>query len=78
MDFDKSINIMDSLNDTRRELKKLLDIESKTIERDFYFVEIEHVRLEFSKPEVSKILDEKKQSLENNIRELAKQLSELN
>lgn len=77
MDFKTAINLMNSLNDAQREFKQLLDIESRTTERDFYFVEIECVRLKFSKSEVAKILDEKKRLLENNIRELAKQLSEL-
>lgn len=77
MDFDNTINIIATLNDRRRELTKLLEIENKTIEIDWCFVEIEHVRLVFSKSEVDQILEEKKKYLENNIRELAKQLSEL-
>ncbi|ASR69253.1 hypothetical protein [Leuconostoc mesenteroides] len=74
MDFDKATNILNTLNDKRREMNKLLDIENKTIERDWCFVEIEHVRLEFSKSEVDQILDEKKKLLENEIRTLAKEL----
>ncbi|QHJ80802.1 MAG: hypothetical protein [Bacteriophage sp.] len=71
---DKATNILNTLNDKRREMNKFLDIENKTIERDWRFVEIEHVRLEFSKSEVDQILDEKKKSLENEIRTLAKEL----
>ncbi|WP_273722785.1 hypothetical protein [Leuconostoc mesenteroides] len=74
MDFDKATNILNTLNDKRREINKLLDFENKTIDRDWYFVEIERVRLEFSKSEVDQILDEKKKSLENEIRTLAKEL----
>lgn len=74
MDFDKATNILNTLNDKQREMNKLLDIENKTIERDWCSVEIEHVRLEFSKSEVDQILDEKKKSLENEIRTLAKEL----
>ncbi|WP_273708389.1 hypothetical protein [Leuconostoc mesenteroides] len=77
MDFDKATNILNTLNDKRREINKLLDFENKTIDRDWYFVEIERVRLEFSKSEVDQILDEKKRSLECEIRGLAKELSEV-
>lgn len=74
MNFNIVINIISRLNDTRRKLNRLLDIEGKTIERDFYFVDIENIRLEFPKSEVNQILNEKKKSLENEIRTLAKEL----
>ena len=74
IDFDKATNILNTLNDKRREINKLLDIKNKTIERDWRFVDIEHVRLEFPKSKVDQILDEKKKSLENEIRTLAKEL----
>lgn len=74
MNFDIVINIISRLNDTRRKLNRLLDIEDKKIERDFYFVNIENIRLEFTKSEVNQILNEKKKSLENEIRTLAKEL----
>lgn len=75
MDFDKVKSLLNTLDNKRKELGKLLEIENKTIERDWCFVEIEHVQLEFSKSEVTKTLDEKKKSLENEIRTLAKELS---
>lgn len=75
MDFDKVKNILNTLNNRRQELGKLLELENKTIDRDVYFIEIEHVQLEFPKSEVAKMLDEIKKSLENEIRTLAKELS---
>lgn len=78
MDFDKVKSILNTLNNRRQEFGKLLELENKTIDCDVYFIEIEHVQLEFQKSEVAKILDEKKKSLENEIRTLAKELSEDN
>lgn len=77
MNFDKVERSLKALDTKRNELDKLLRIENKTKEGSRYWVEIESLQLEFSKSEVTKILDEKKTSLENEIRTLAKELSEV-
>ena len=76
MDFDKVKSILNTLNNRRQELGKLLELENKTKDRTSYWVGIESLQLEFSKQEVAQILDEKKRSLEGEIRGLAKELSE--
>ncbi|MFT9082994.1 MAG: hypothetical protein ABF477_03820 [Leuconostoc pseudomesenteroides] len=78
MDYDKLKKILDTLDNKRNEFAKLIDIENKTKVRTSYWVGIESLQLEFSKSEVSQILDEKKKSLEKEIRGLAKELSEVN
>ncbi|MFT8544552.1 MAG: hypothetical protein ABF768_08070 [Leuconostoc falkenbergense] len=76
MDFDEVKSILNTLNNRRQELGKLLELENKTKDRTSYWVGIESLQLEFSKSEVAQILDEKKRSLEGEIRRLAKELSE--
>ena len=76
MDFDEVKSILNTLNNRRQELGKLLELENKTKDRTSYWVGIESLQLEFSKSEVAQILDEKKKSLECEIRGLAKELSE--
>jgi len=76
MKFDEVKSILNALDNRRNELDKVVRIQNSTKPLDD-FITIEGLHIDFSKPEVAKILDEKKQSLENNIRELAKQLSEL-
>lgn len=76
MDFDEVKSILNTLNNRRQELGKLLELENKTKDRTSYWVGIESLQLEFSKSEVAQILDEKKRSLEGEIRRLAKKLSE--
>lgn len=78
MDFDEVKSILNTLNNRRQELGKLLELENKTKDRTSYWVGIESLQLEFSKSEVAQILDEKKKSLEGEIRGLAKELSEVN
>ncbi|WP_273705087.1 hypothetical protein [Leuconostoc mesenteroides] len=76
MDFDEVKSILNTLDNKRKELGKLLELENKTKDRTSYWVGIESLQLEFSKSEVAQILDEKKKSLENEIRTLAKELSD--
>lgn len=76
MDFDEVKSILNTLDNKRKELGKLLEIENKTKGSAWSLVEIEALQLEFSRSEVAKILDEKKKSLENEIRTLAKELSD--
>lgn len=76
MDFDEVKSILNTLNNRRQELGKLLELENKTKDRTSYWVGIESLQLEFSKSEVAQILDEKKRSLEGEIRRLAKELSD--
>ena len=78
MDFDEVKSILNTLDNRRKELGKLLELENKTKNRTSYWVGIDSLQLEFSKSEVAQILDEKKTSLENEIRTLAKELSEDN
>ncbi|MDI6667071.1 hypothetical protein QMA56_05025 [Leuconostoc falkenbergense] len=78
MDFDKVKSILNTLDNRRQELGKLLELENKTKDRTSYWVGIESLQLEFSKSEVAQILDEKKKSLESEIRGLAKELSVVN
>ena len=78
MDFDEVKSILNTLDNKRKELGKLLELENKTKDRTSYWVGIESLQLEFSKSEVAQILDEKKRSLECEIRGLAKELSEVN
>ncbi|MDV3544891.1 hypothetical protein [Leuconostoc falkenbergense] len=78
MDFDEVKSILNTLDNKRKELGKLLELENKTKNRTSYWVGIDSLQLEFSKSEVAKILDEKKKSLEKEIRCLAKELSEVN
>lgn len=77
MDFDEVKSILNILDNRRKELGKLLELENKTKDCTSYWVGIESLQLEFSKSEVAQILDEKKKSLENEIRTLAKELSEV-
>lgn len=76
MDFDKVKSILNTLNNKRKELGKLLEIENKTKDSTSYWVGIDSLQLEFSKSEVIQILDKKKKSLEGEIRGLAKELSD--
>ncbi|WP_273715176.1 hypothetical protein [Leuconostoc mesenteroides] len=78
MDFDEVKVILNTLDNKRKELGKLLELENKTKDRTSYWVGIASLQLEFSKSEVAQILDEKKRSLEGEIRGLAKELSEVN
>lgn len=77
MNFDEVKSILNTLNNRQQELGKLLLLENKTKDNTSYLMGIESLQLEFSKSEVAKILDEKKKSIEDEIRELAKELSEV-
>lgn len=78
MNFDKVKSILNTLDNKQKELCKLLDIENKITGRTWYLVDTENVQLEFSRSEFTKILEEKKRSLEGEIRDLAKELSKVN
>lgn len=77
MNFDKVKSILNTLDNRRKELGKLLDLENSIKGHTWDWVKISDVQLEFSKSEITQILDEKKKSLESNIRGLAKELSEV-
>ncbi|MFT8910859.1 hypothetical protein [Leuconostoc pseudomesenteroides] len=77
MDFDTVKEILNTLDNKRKELGKLLEIENATKQHTWDWVEISNTQLNFSGSEISKILEEKKISLEGEIRGLAKELSEV-
>lgn len=77
MDFDKVKSILNILDNRRKEFDKLLELENSIKPNAWDWVKILDVQLEFSKSEIAQILDEKKKSLESEIRGLAKELSEV-
>lgn len=77
MDFDTVKEVLNTLDNKRKELGKLLELENLIKGHTWDLVEILDVQLEFSKSEITQIIDEKKKSLEGEIRGLAKELSEV-